>query len=86
MCCLADPQEVLIDIRERLVRVETKLDNQNDLRDRTCNLEEKATETEARSKSNTHRIDKLEENNTWLWRVVVGAIISTAVTALVVIK
>lgn len=83
---LADQQDVLIDIRERLVRVETKLNNQNDLRDRTCNVEEKATETEARSKSNTHRIDKLEENNTWLWRVVVGAIISAGVGAVVVFK
>lgn len=83
---LADQQDVLIDIRERLVRVETKLDNQNDLRDRTCNVEEKATETEARSKSNTHRIDKLEENSTWLWRVVVGAIISAGVSAVVFVK
>lgn len=83
---LADPQEVLIDIRERLVRVETKLDNQNDLRDRTCNVEEKATETEARSKSNTHRIDKLEEANVWLWRTVVGAIIGVGVSAAVVFK
>jgi anti-sigma-K factor RskA len=83
---LADPQEVLIDIRERLVRVETKLDNQNDLRDRTCNVEEKATETEARSKSNTHRIDKLEEANVWLWRTFAGAIIVAGVSAVVIFK
>ncbi|TGE35859.1 hemolysin XhlA [Desulfosporosinus fructosivorans] len=83
---MADPQEVLIDIRERLVRVETKLDNQNDLRDRTCNVEEKATETEARSKSNTHRIDKLEAANTWLWRTVAGSMIVAAVGAVVVFK
>ncbi|MCO1599806.1 hemolysin XhlA family protein [Desulfosporosinus nitroreducens] len=83
---MADPQEVLIDIRERLVRVETKLDNQNDLRDRVGVVEEKATETESRSKSNCHRLDKLEANNTWLWRTVAGAIISGGAGALMILK
>jgi len=83
---LSDQQEALIDIRERLVRVETKLDNQNDLRDRTCNVEEKATGTESRSKSNTHRIDKLEEANVWLWRTIAGSIIVAGVSAVVVFK
>lgn len=77
-------QEVLIDIRERLVRVETKLDNNNDLRDRVSTVEDKAIETEARSKSNTHRIDKLEANNTWLWRTVAGAIIIAGLGALTI--
>lgn len=49
-------------------------------------MEEKAAETESRSKSNTHRIDKFEEKNTWLWHTVVGAIIVAAVTALAIIK
>lgn len=79
-------QDVLIDIRERLVRVETKLDTQNGLREKVEFIENKTTETEARSKSNTHRIDKLEANNTWLWRTVVGAIISAAVAALAIFK
>jgi len=79
-------QDVLMDIRERLVRVETKLDNHNGIRERLDLVEDKAIENESRSKSNCHRIDKLEENNTWLWRVIVGAIISAAVTAIAVIK
>ncbi|EHQ88306.1 hemolysin XhlA family protein [Desulfosporosinus youngiae] len=83
---MGDLQEVVIDIRERVVRVETKLDAQNDLRERVCAVEEKATETEQRSKSNTHRIDKLEANNTWLWRTVAGAIISAGVGAMVIFK
>lgn len=79
-------QEVLIDIRERLTRVETKLDAQNDLRKKVDDNETKITETEARSKSNTHRIDALEANNTWLWRTVVGAIIAAGVGALAIFK
>lgn len=76
---MGEHEDVLIDIRERLVRVETKLDAQMDLKEKVDKVETKATETEARSKSNTHRINKLEENNTWLWRTTVGAIIVTFV-------
>lgn len=71
--------ELLIDIRERLVRVETKLDNQNGLRDKVDLVEDKVIEVEAQSRSNTQRIDKLEGNNTWLWRTVVGSIIAGVV-------
>lgn len=79
-------QDVLMDIRERLVRVETKLDNHNGIRERLDVVEDKAIENESRSKSNCHRIDKLEENNTWLWRTIVGAIVCATVAALTIFK
>jgi hypothetical protein len=79
-------QEVLVDIRERLVRVETKIDAQNDIREKVETVEAKAIETEARSKSNTHRLDKLEANNTWLWRTVTAAIIVAGIGALEIFK
>ena len=69
-------QEVLVDIRERLVRVETKIDAQNGIREKVDAVETKIVETEQRSKSNTHRIDKLEDNNRWLWRTVAGIVIA----------
>lgn len=72
-------QQLMADIRERLVRVETKLDAQNDLRKEVEETKTKATETEARSKSNCHRIDRIEANLTWLWRSLAGAIIAAAV-------
>jgi len=84
VCLILDEQEVLVDIRERLVRVETKLDAQNGLREKVDSIESKLTETEARSKSNTHRIDALEANTTWLWRTTIGAIIAAAIGALMV--
>jgi Protein of unknown function (DUF1267). len=79
-------QGLVADIRERLVRVETKIDALNDLSKKIDDAVTKATETEQRSKSNTHRIDKLEANNTWLWRTVVGAIIVAGVGALAIFK
>jgi hypothetical protein len=49
-------QEVLIDIRERLVRVETKIDS-----------------------GLNKRIDKVEDNQTWLWRTAIGSFIVSAI-------
>ena len=77
---------LLMDIRERLVRVETKLDNHNGIRERVDAVEDRVIENEGKGKSNTHRVDKLEENNTWLWRTVAGAIIIAAVAALAIFK
>ena len=52
-------QDVLNDIRERLVRVETKIDE---------GLKE--------------RMDKVEDNQKWLWRTVIGGFV-TAVIAFI---
>jgi hypothetical protein len=76
-------QEVLIDIRERLVRVETKLDTQNEVSKKVDTHEAKLPEVDSRSKSNTHRLDKIEANVTWLWRTVVGAIIASGIGAFI---
>jgi hypothetical protein len=46
-------QDTLNDIRERLVRVETKIDS-----------------------SINGRIDKIESNQTWLWRTVIGGFVA----------
>ena len=86
MVSLQLEQDVLMDIRERLVRVETKLDSQNDLKLKVETNETRSVETESRSKSNTHRIDKLEANLTWLWRTIVGAFIVAGIAALAVFK
>jgi hypothetical protein len=52
-----DIQEILSDIRERLVRVETKIDD--------------GLKT---------RLDRLEDNQTWLWRTVGGSILALIIT------
>ena len=68
------------------MRVEVKIDNHNGIRERVDAVEDKAIENEARGKSNCHRIDKLEENNTWLWRTIVGSIVTAAVAAIAFFK
>jgi hypothetical protein len=52
-------QESLNDIRERLVRVETKIDD-----------------------SLKARLDKIEDNQMWLWRTVVGGFILAVIAFL----
>ena len=59
-----DEQGVLMDIRERLVRIETKQDAQSDLAKTVDAVEKTGVETESRSKSNCHRLDKMDANLT----------------------
>jgi len=77
---MTEQQGLMSDIRERLARLETKIDNLNDLSKKVDDMSTKVAEAEARSKSNTHRLDKLEEANTWLWRKIVGAIIAAGIS------
>lgn len=58
-----DIQESLNDIRERLVRVETKIDDS--LKERLDKIEESQTRT--------------VENQTWLWRTVIGGFIASVI-------
>jgi len=74
------------DIRERLARLETKIDNLNDLSKKVDETANKVAEIEARSKSNTHRIDAIEKNLNWLWRTIVGAVIVAGIGALAIFK
>ena len=77
--------EILVDIRERLARIETKQDAQNGLREKIDTIDTRSTENEARGKSNTHRINKLEESYLWLWRTIAGAIIVAGIGALMIL-
>jgi len=53
------------------------------LRDKVDSLENKLTETETSSKAHSKQLNQLEENNRWLWRTIVGAIIAAVVSAFV---
>ncbi|MFC4305814.1 hemolysin XhlA family protein [Cohnella boryungensis] len=73
--------QVLSEIRERIVRVETKIDAMTDVRDTADEAKDKAVEALDKSKSAHHRIDDIADNQRWLWRTVVGAIIAVVVAA-----
>ena len=64
------------DIRERLIKIETLLENYNKNTDLKL-----STFTEKLAVAN-HRISDLEDNNKWLWRTAFGAIITSAIAIL----
>ncbi|CAI3193064.1 hemolysin XhlA family protein [Clostridium neonatale] len=71
-----DDKDTIQEIRERLVKIEMLLENiPKSITLQLENLEDKL-------KVANHRIDDLEKNNTWLWRTIVGAVITGAIALL----
>lgn len=74
-----DIQSVLVDIRERLVRVETKIDDIQGLRDKVEN-------TSHMAKTTSDKVEALVDNQKWIWRSFAGAIIVSIATWLMGLK
>jgi hypothetical protein len=77
-----DELQVLAEIRERVVRVETKIDSMTDVRATADEAKEKATEALQYGKSAHHRLDEVADDQRWLWRTVIGAVIAGAIAFL----
>lgn len=73
---------VLSDIRERVVRVETKIDSMTDVRDTAEQAKDVANKALEASKSAHHRLNELGDNQKWLWRAVIGSVIAGAISLL----
>ncbi|MGL4655191.1 MAG: hemolysin XhlA family protein [Sarcina sp.] len=70
-------ENALQEIRERMIRIEVLLENianSNELK--LENIEEKL-------KVANKRISDLENSNTWLWRAIAGALISSVIAFLI---
>ncbi|WP_028988016.1 hemolysin XhlA family protein [Thermicanus aegyptius] len=74
--------DVLQEIRERIVRIETKLDTMTDVKLTAEKAKSTADEALQSAKSAHHRIDDVADNQKWLWRTVAGALITGAIAAL----
>ena len=72
---MADEKETLQEVKEKLERIEVLLESFKDAN------ELKLVTVEEKIKVVNNRVKDLEDNSKWLWRAVVGAIIS-AITAL----
>ncbi|RED64681.1 hemolysin XhlA family protein [Cohnella lupini] len=71
----SEEARVLSDIRERVVRLETKIDAMTDVR-------ETALEALQIARTSHKRIDEIADNQRWLWRTLVGAILAAAIATL----
>lgn len=70
-----DVSTVLADIRERVVRVETKIDNMTDVRKTAEQAKSIATEALSSTKSAHKRLDKIDKMIFWLGTTVIGAVV-----------
>lgn len=65
--------DTLQEVRERLIKIEVLLENMNK------NSELKNEILEEKIKVANNRISDLENSNTWLWRAIAGALISSVI-------
>lgn len=71
-----DPtNNILSDIRERIVRVETKIDGMTDVQDTADEAKSIASDALASTKSAHRRIDKIDKLVFWAGTTIVGAVI-----------
>ncbi|WP_372632984.1 hemolysin XhlA family protein [Cohnella sp.] len=77
----SEEARVLSEIRERVVRLETKIDALTDVRETAEAARDTAHEALQLTKSAHLRIDEIADNQRWLWRTLVGAIVATVIAA-----
>ncbi|MBD8499978.1 MULTISPECIES: hemolysin XhlA family protein [Paenibacillus] len=71
-----DPQtQMLAEIRERIVRVETKLDSMHDVYDTALEAKNIGLEASQSVRSAHYRIDRIDRTIFWLSTTVIGAVI-----------
>lgn len=71
--------EILADLRDRMARMETKLDRMNLIEDKANQAYDIAREALQSTRSAHKRLDEIEASITWLWRTVFGALITGSI-------
>jgi len=76
-----DSKKFQIEVLERLTAIETTLKqlDYKEMQVKVNKIENGTIDMESRIKSNEKRLDKIEDNNKWLWRTVVGSIITIVI-------
>lgn len=67
------------EILERVVRIETKIDGYN-------NLREKLDRTYSMACNNKEKITEMKDNTKWLWRTIAGIVIAGVASALITLQ
>lgn len=68
--------DALQEVRERLIKIEVLLENMS----QNNNLKDELLEEKIKVANN--RISDLENSNTWIWRAIAGALISSVIAFL----
>lgn len=80
-----DSKKFQIEVLERLTAIETTLKqlDYKEMQVKVNKIENGTIDMENRIKSNEKRLDKIEDNEKWLWRTIVGSIITIVITAII---
>lgn len=65
-------EDALQDVVERLVRIETKLDNYETLREKADSAKDVADKAHALAINNAEDINEMKANNKWSWGYMIG--------------
>lgn len=77
-------KDINSEILERLVRLETKLDNYNGLREKLDITSKNSDIHYERIKQLDARLIKIEDGQKWLWRTIAGALIMSFLAAYII--
>lgn len=69
--------EIIQELRERLIKIETILEQKFSNSDQANKILEKKIEDT--NKALEKRVEALEDNQKWLWRIVIGGIIGAVI-------
>jgi hypothetical protein len=69
---MEDNQKILLEIRDKVIRIETKIEDYSSMRD-------KLDETYGVAYGNKEDIDEMKDSQRWLWRTVSGGFIASIV-------
>ena len=64
--------EAIQDVVERLVRIETKLDNYESLREKVESAKDRADQAYSIALNNAEDIKEMKANNKWSWGYMIG--------------
>ncbi len=64
--------EAIQDVVERLVRIETKLDNYESLREKAESAKDRADQAYSNALNNAEDIKEMKANNKWSWGYMIG--------------
>ena len=81
---MADEKELMMEVRERLIKIETIVENISKTNDQKLLAVEEKMEEKIKVANN--RIKDLEDNNKWLWRAFAGSLITAVIAFLFKLK
>ena len=82
-----DDKKFQIEVLERLTAIETTLKQQDykAINEKISSLDKQIVEVENKTNNNKARLDKIEDNEKWLWRTIIASIITVVIGAIVTV-